>query len=160
MLGDFHARSRFARSTIPEEKWGSTRSLVRTPHIHQSKIGLDRDVYDQGLGHNLDLNFCDITLLRILCIFATYKTTRLGQVNLWDHHTEDTLLESISNDDGDVNDNGKKAIGLFSKTTTSHVHHAFVYISLPSLHDYNVKMPNFTFSGGREQKATTFFFSS
>ena len=25
--GDFHAHSCFARSTIPEEKWGSTRSL-------------------------------------------------------------------------------------------------------------------------------------
>ena len=25
--GDFHALSRFARSTIPEEKWGTTRSL-------------------------------------------------------------------------------------------------------------------------------------
>ena len=25
--GDFHARSRFARSTILEEKWGTTRSL-------------------------------------------------------------------------------------------------------------------------------------
>ena len=25
---DFHARSRFACSTIPEEKWGTTRSLV------------------------------------------------------------------------------------------------------------------------------------
>ena len=25
--GDFHARSRFTRSTIPEEKWGTTRSL-------------------------------------------------------------------------------------------------------------------------------------
>ena len=24
---DFHARSRFARSTIPEDKWGTTRSL-------------------------------------------------------------------------------------------------------------------------------------
>ena len=27
--GDFHARSRFARSTIPEEKWGTTRSLSK-----------------------------------------------------------------------------------------------------------------------------------
>ena len=27
--GNFHARSRFARSTIPEEKWGTTRSLYR-----------------------------------------------------------------------------------------------------------------------------------
>ena len=26
--GDFHVRSRFARSTIPEEKWGTTRSLA------------------------------------------------------------------------------------------------------------------------------------
>ena len=28
--GDFHARSRFARSTSPEEKWGTTRSLKST----------------------------------------------------------------------------------------------------------------------------------
>ena len=28
--GDFHARSRFARPTIPEEKWGTTRSLTET----------------------------------------------------------------------------------------------------------------------------------
>ena len=26
--GDFHARSRFARFTIPDEKWGTTRSLI------------------------------------------------------------------------------------------------------------------------------------
>ena len=44
-----------------------------------------------------------------------------------------------------VRDYGKTAIGLVSKTTTLHVHHAFLYISLPSLHDYKVKMPNFTF---------------
>ena len=25
---DFHARSRFARSIVPEEKWGTTRSLA------------------------------------------------------------------------------------------------------------------------------------
>ena len=35
--------------------------------------------------------------------------------------------------------------------------HAFLYISLPSLHDYNVKMPNFMFSGGHEHKVTSFF---
>ena len=37
-----------------------------------------------------------------------------------------------------------------SKTKTLHVHHAFLYISLPSLHDYNVKMPNCSFYGGRK----------
>ena len=64
----------------------------------------------------------------------------------------------LSNDDGDGKEDGKKAKGLIGKTTTLHVHHAFLYISLPSLHDYNVKVPNFTFCRGREQTATTFFF--
>ena len=31
--GDFHARSRFARSTIPEEKWGTTRSLEQPDQL-------------------------------------------------------------------------------------------------------------------------------
>ena len=47
-----------------------------------------------------------------------------------------------------------------NKTTTLHLHHAFLYISLPSFHDYNVKLPNFTFCSEREQKTTTFFFFS
>ena len=68
-----------------------------------------------------------------------------------------TSIESLSNDDVDGNENGKKAIGLISKTTTLHVHHAFLYISLPSLPDYNVKVPEFTFCRGREHKTTTFF---
>ena len=29
---DFHARSRFTRSTIPKEQWGTTRSLVFSQH--------------------------------------------------------------------------------------------------------------------------------
>ena len=69
-------------------------------------------------------------------------------------------LGRFSNDDGDGNENGNKAIGLLSKTTTLHVPHAFLYISLPSLHDYDVKMPNFTFYGGRKQALTIFSFSS
>ena len=31
-----------------------------------------------------------------------------------------------------------------------------MYISLPSLHDYDVKMPNFTFFGRRKQATTNF----
>ena len=38
--------------------------------------------------------------------------------------------------------------------------HAFLYISLLSLHDYNVQMANFMFSGGHEHKITIFFFLS
>ena len=60
---------------------------------------------------------------------------------------------------GDGNENVKKAIGLLSKTTSLHVHHAILYISLPLLHDYDVKMPSFTFYGGRKQATTKFFFS-
>ena len=66
---------------------------------------------------------------------------------------------SFSNDDGDGNENVKKAIGLLSKTTSLHVHHAFLYISLPLLHDYDLKMPSFTFYGGRKQATTNFSFS-
>ena len=48
--------------------------------------------------------------------------------------------------DGDGKEDVKKAIGLSRKTTTLHVHHAFLFISLPSLHGFDVKMPNFFFS--------------
>ena len=58
------------------------------------------------------------------------------------------------------NENVKKKIGLISKTTTLHVHHAFLYISFLFLHDYDVKMPNFAFYGGRKQATTKFYFSS
>ena len=43
--GDFHARSRFARSTIPEEKWGTTRSLeIRRPSNSELTYSLLTDV--------------------------------------------------------------------------------------------------------------------
>ena len=36
--GDFHARSRFARSTIPEEKWGLPHSLYGEEIRRLSKL--------------------------------------------------------------------------------------------------------------------------
>ena len=43
--GHFHARSRFARSTIPEEKWGTTRSLSSFAKTEQiSRIASERCV--------------------------------------------------------------------------------------------------------------------
>ena len=69
-------------------------------------------------------------------------------------------IGSLSNDVGDLDENGKKAKVSIGKTTALHVHHAFLYISLPSQHDYVVKIPNFTFCGGREHKTRTFFFFS
>ena len=40
-----------------------------------------------------------------------------------------------------------------------HVQHTFLYISLPFLHEYDVKMPNFMFYKGRKQSTTKFSIS-
>jgi len=39
----------------------------------------------------------------------------------------------------------KQTIDSQCKTTTVHVHHTFLYISLPFLLDYDVELPNFAF---------------
>ena len=36
----------------------------------------------------------------------------------------------------------------------------FLHISLPTLHDHDMNIPNFTFCGGRDHNTTTFFFFS
>ena len=46
------------------------------------------------------------------------------------------LIWTLRNYDSDGKENVKKGIGLMSKTTTLH---AFLYISLLSLHNYDVK---------------------
>ena len=69
------------------------------------------------------------------------------------------VIGTLRSNDADGNENVKKTISLISKTTTSHEHHAFLYISFPFLHDYDVKMPNFAFYGGRKQAKTKFYFS-
>ena len=66
----------------------------------------------------------------------------------------------ISNDDGDGNGNGKKAIGFISaKQQLCSVSGFFVHF-LAVVHDYNLKVPNFKFCRGREHKTTTTFFFS
>ena len=61
------------------------------------------------------------------------------------------VLGTLRCHDGDDNEN--------VKTATLHVHLASLYISLPSLHDYDGKMPNFTFYGGRKQATAKFSIS-
>ena len=63
------------------------------------------------------------------------------------------IIGSFSNDDGDSNENVKKKKKKLNHRFIEQNNkfagaHAFVYISLPSLHDCDVKMPNFTFYGG------------
>ena len=78
--------------------------------------------------------------------------------NAWMLHRRDAI-GSLSNDNADGNENGKKGIGLISKTTTFHVHHGFLYISLPSLPVDNVKVPEFTFvEDGNTRQQVSFLF--
>ena len=69
------------------------------------------------------------------------------------------LLGTLRFDDGDGNGSATKAMGLISKTTILHVHHAFLYITFPSLHDYDVKMPNSTMYRGSTQAKPKFLLS-
>ena len=55
-------------------------------------------------------------------------------------------IESLSNDEDDGNENGKKKQEVYiSKNNNFARASRFLYISLPSLHDYNEKVPKFTF---------------
>ena len=49
--------------------------------------------------------------------------------------------------------------GLDKQNNNFYVHHACSYIPLPSLHDYDLKVPYFAFCGGLKHKTTIFFFS-
>ena len=71
---------------------------------------------------------------------------KVDNVDDGDHSDRDQMLKvivlvlgTLRSNDADGNENVKKTIGLISKTTTSHVHHTFLHISFPFLHDYDVK---------------------
>ena len=69
-----------------------------------------------------------------------------------------------SPNDSDGNENDKNPIGSgwpsnnFARNLVPRSH-SVLHISLPSLrmHDYDIKLPNFAFYGGREPKATILF---
>jgi len=69
-------------------------------------------------------------------------------------------LGTLSDDDGYGNENGKKLVGLDWQNNIFVRASCFLYITQPSLHDYNVKVPNFTFCRGQEHKTTIFIFFS
>ena len=67
------------------------------------------------------------------------------------------IVRTLRQYNGDGNGSVKKAVNLISKRTTLHVHHAFLYISFPSLHNYNVKWPNFELTWERERQGDKFY---
>ena len=69
----------------------------------------------------------------------------------------EVITRTKRSDLGDDKANGKKAIGLISKTTTLHVHNTvFSIFFLPSLHHYDANTPNFTFYGSRNKRQRNF----
>ena len=69
------------------------------------------------------------------------------------------IIGTLRSNDADDNENVQKTTGFISKTTTSHVHLTFLYISFPFLHDYDVKMLDFVFYRERRQATTKLYFS-
>ena len=53
----------------------------------------------------------------------------------------------------------QKSNRLNRQTTTLHLRHVFLYISVPTLHNFDLKMPNFTFYGAGELTTTKISFS-
>lgn len=67
------------------------------------------------------------------------------------------MLGNVRSDEGDSNQNVKKAIGMIKKTTNLPIHSHFLgYISLPSLYDFDEKMTNFSFYWGCKQLSAKF----
>lgn len=67
------------------------------------------------------------------------------------------MLGNVRSDEGDSNQNVKKVIGMIKKTTNLPIHSHFLgYISLPSLYDFDEKMPNFSFYWGCKQLSANF----
>ena len=98
----------------------------------------------------------DVMWIRSICRLAKerksarkgLKATSIAPVGL---HNLTAPLRSLSNDNGHVSENGKKAIGLdWQNNNICTCITLFLCISFLLLHDHNVKMPNFTFWRGRE----------
>ena len=62
-------------------------------------------------------------------------------------------LGTLPNYDGDGNGNVKKAIGLMSKTTTLHVHHAFFVHFFAVLAQLRREMEKFKLTWERERQS-------
>ena len=94
-------------------------------------------------------------------IFLTFGTNwRSCIFNRWNGAlcALNMLLGTLTSNEADGNKNVKKKkkqlVFKISETST-----LFLYLSFLFLHDYDVKMPNFAFYGGRKQATTTFYFS-
>ena len=109
----------------------------------------EKNVYQNMVNHNPTRNLGYKTH-NCKMIYCPERVTVLNMLR-WSRWP--LSLGRLSNDDGDLNENCKK-INRIRLTK------CFLYISFASLHDYNLKLPNFKFCGGRQQKTVTFSFFS
>ena len=77
------------------------------------------------------------------------NTRKRNQLRLSANRPSNNWALELKLSNGDGNDNDNRAIGLDWQSKILHVLHAFLYISLPSPYDYDVKLPIFMFFGGR-----------
>ena len=71
------------------------------------------------------------------------------------------LGDNKTNDNGDGRRTAKKQKVFIYKTTHLHMHHATLFISLPSLHPCDMKLANFTlllYGVGEHNTTVVFFF--
>ena len=142
--------------------------MINCYGVNEARQLMTSDLY-------LFVNWINIELVSImpvikfwefLSVLIQHGRNQTGRKAIHDHKLElkndcCILIGTLRSDDGDGNENAKKAIGLITKTTILHIHHAFLYISLPSLHDYDVKMPNFTlYRGSTHQRRRNLLFIS
>ena len=118
--------------------------------VEQAVIITNNNLMLHFSGYNNDL----LVLKQWKVVLHRIMPSLLGLLENNDLALRARSLGTVRSDDGDGN--AAKTIGLISKTTILHVHHAFLYISLPSLHDYDVKMPNFTMYRGSKHATTIF----
>ena len=122
----------------------------------QQHLGNEANLATFSLSHHVIFFMVSPLLRRFLVSFNLQSTICSLQSAVCSLRSAVCSLQmsytALKSDYGDGSENVVKAIGLpvISKTTTLHVHHTFLYISLPFLHDYDVKMPHFMFYTGRK----------
>ena len=125
-LGIIHSCSSLVYTVLENYKWSEQKVLPAT--------------YERWL-HNLQADLLMGLWLGTWC----FGEDLVNIQQVVEHGGSTAIIGTLRSNNADDNKNVKKTIGLISKTTTLHVHHTFLYISFPFLHDYDVKMPYFAF---------------
>ena len=118
-------------------------------------------LYSVGIGGN-PVSLIMNTFLPAL-LWASCSISRLTEFSLslhplfWCHMVSLSYISDLTKPRRRRQRERQNTIILMSKTTTLHVHHAFLYISLPSLRNYDVKWPKFKFTWERKRQGDKFY---